>query len=158
MTAQMHQVERRLRKIEQRIREWSASGFDIDAVLRIVGAAQAKGLMINYADEPEAAILSTNLSGAVAPFPVTASATATETIADIARNIRVAVDQAALARWPVLILDQKRRQRVAASLHQLLRVVEPVLTKLEGRVSAQEQDLSEALARQKLNHLIDNDS
>ncbi len=136
VTARAHQTQRRLRKIEQQLRDWPA-GLGTDTILRVMGAMQAKGLMVDYADEPEAGLFESNVRERPTSWPVGLDIAEAKAIAEVTRGIRVAVDQADLERWPVIVLDQDGRQRIAASLHQLLGVVELVLTDLEERISAQ---------------------
>lgn len=143
MTARAHQAERRLREIEQQLRDWPA-GFGNAAVLRIVAAMQASGLFNDsLAAEPVAAVLASNLPEPPASWPPGLDIAEARAVAEATRDIRVAVDEAALGRWPVLILDQDERRRIAYNWRQLLGVLEPLLDQLEVCISAQKARIRE---------------
>jgi len=143
LTARAHQAERRLREIEQQFRDWPVQVSN-EMVLRVVGAIQAKGLLVSFDSEPEAGLLESNVPKLPGSWPAGLDIAEAKAITEVAHGIRVSLDQASLARWPVLVEDHEGRQRIACNSHQLLGVVEPVLAQLEGRLSTQQRRVQDA--------------
>lgn len=156
MTARAYQAERRLREIEQQLRDWPA-GFGNAAVVEIAAAFQAKGLLVSFDAAPEAAVLESNLPEPSASWPPGLDVAEAKAVDKAARNIRVAMDQAALGRWPVLTQDQDGRRRIACNWRHLLGVVEPLIAQLEIRISAQKAGV-QRMSDRRLDRLAEYDS
>lgn len=144
LTLRQRHAEQRLRVVEQQMKSWrppSISDLVAHVVHRVQRAHQRDAF--NEIDAaPEAMVLTGDFPDALpvsAPWADGLNVSEAQKLAESARDLQAALDQAALDRWPVTLRDHEGQCRVAYNIRQILGVVEPALDALNARVTIQDK-------------------